>query len=275
MSGRSGTRRTEAVVAATVAIAVLLLVVVALDALRFHLPALIRGERIEVDAHTVVLGAFLALEALVLLRVAGSLRRRLAAHRRLGRLDVLAIHQVGAHRVRIVGGSRPAAFCAGLIRPQVYITECAVARLARDELRAVVEHEAAHARRGDPLRLAIAGVTADALGFIPALRGLARAQANVADLVADRATIAIVGAPPLASAMLQLQEPVPERVDHLLRRVSPGPRHASYAASFVLLLSLLVLAGALAVIPHDAGLPLTLAVVLSLPALLVSQAARR
>ena len=74
----------------------------------------------------------------------------------------------------------------------MFVSDAAVAVLGDAELHAVVEHEAHHARRRDPLRLAAAQTTADAFGFLPPLRDLARKEAALADLAADRAAVAAV-----------------------------------------------------------------------------------
>lgn len=275
MTGAPAQRRTELALAATVATVALLLLVVALDAFRFHLPAVVRGERLALDAHSGVLLALMLVEAVVLVRAVRSAARQLTAQRRLRRLRVLGTYAVGPHGVAVVAGSRPAAFCAGLLRPRLYVTEPALARLAPDELRAVVEHEAAHARRRDPLRLAVVRVVADGLGFIPPLGRLGRSQAAVADLAADRAAVEAVGSPrPLAAAMLQLEEPVPERVDHLLGRPARTAPRPLFAAALAVLASLAGLAVTLAVVPSDPTLPLGLAPALVLPAVLAFRAAR-
>ena len=275
MNGAPALRRLELAPAATIATAGLLLLVVTLDAVRFHLPALVTGGPVTLDAHTAALLALLAVEALVLWRAAGSLLRQVAAQRRLRRLPVLAWRTVGPHTVAVVAGTRAGAFCAGLLRPRVYVTEPAVARLAPDELRAVVEHETCHARRRDPLRLAVARVAADALGFIPLLHRLTRSQAAVADLTADRAAVAAVGsAQPLAAALLRLDEPAPERVDHLLGRPLPAAPRSLFACALAMLAGLAALAVLLAVAPTDPALPLVLLPGLAVPALLAFRAAR-
>lgn len=47
----------------------------------------------------------------------------------------------------------PDAFCAGLLRPRVYLSSTAVESVEDSELAAVIEHESHHCRRCDPLRI--------------------------------------------------------------------------------------------------------------------------
>ncbi len=62
-----------------------------------------------------------------------------------------AARRAGIRRIRCLAGSGATAFCAGLLAPRVYITAAAVTTLGPGALDAVLVHEAAHARRRDPL----------------------------------------------------------------------------------------------------------------------------
>lgn len=127
--------------------------------------------------------------------------------------------------VRLFQSSRPQAFCAGLLRPRIFLSAIARDRLRQGELRAVLAHEGHHVRRRDPLRLLAARIFADALFFLPALRRLERRYAELAELAADEAAVRAGGSSALASALLKLgasDHPegtvvalAPERVDHL------------------------------------------------------------
>ena len=107
--------------------------------------------------------------------------------------DVLVIHH-----------ERPAAFCAGLLRPRIYVSTAAVATLDRHALRAVLDHERAHRHRHDPLRLSAGRVMVRTLFFVPGVRQLAAHHESLAELSADE--YAIAGSPnarrALARAML-------------------------------------------------------------------------
>jgi Zn-dependent protease with chaperone function len=272
MSGAAAVRRLERALAGLVATAALLMLVVTVDAVRFHLPALLGGEHAALDAHTLALAFLLAVEGVVVWRAGRSLARQVAAQRRLARVPVRARRAVGGHVVSVVGGSQPRAFCAGLLRPRVCVTEAALERLAPAELRAVVEHEACHARRRDPLRLAVAQVAAD--GFGAPLRRLPAGQAAVADLAADAAAVAALGSrQPLAAALMRLREPTPERIDHLLGRPLRTPHHAVSASALAAVGALGALTIALAVLPRDPALPLVLLPLCALPALLAARTA--
>jgi Zn-dependent protease with chaperone function len=275
MIGTAAVRRLELALAGLVATAALLMLVVSVDAVRFHLPALLGGEHASLDAHTLALAVLVAVEGVVLWRAGRSLVRHGAALRRLARLPARGWQTVGERSVTVVGGTQPRAFCAGLLRPRVCVTEAALARLAPDELRAVVEHEACHARRRDPLRLAVAQVAADGFGFLAPVRRLPSSQAAVADLAADAAAVAALGtAQPLAAAMVRLREPAPERVDHLLGRPLAVPHRALSACALAAVGGLGALAVTLAVLPRDPALPLVLLPAVAVPALLAFRAAR-
>lgn len=133
-------------------------------------------------------------------------------------------HKLEGAPVRIFPSSRPQAFCAGLLRPRVFLSTAACDRLSQAELRAVLAHEGHHVRRRDPLRLLVARILADALFFVPALGRLERRYAELAELAADEAAVRAAGSPGLASALLKLGSSdhpevtvalAPERVDHL------------------------------------------------------------
>jgi Zn-dependent protease with chaperone function len=275
MTGAPAVRRIELCVAALVATSALLMGVVTLDAVRFHLPEWLSGTHRDVDAHTAGLLALLAVQGVVAWRAARSLVRQLRLERRRRRLPVLARRHVGPHDVAVVGGRRPRAFCAGLRTPRIYVTEGAWAALEPAELRAVVEHEASHVRRRDPLRLALARVVADGFGFVPQIRSLAARQLAVADLAADRAAVAALGSPrPLAAAMLKLDDPAPERLDHLLERPLAVAPPMLLAGALAALLGIAAVIVALMLAPSDPALPLALLPGLGVPALIAFGASR-
>jgi Zn-dependent protease with chaperone function len=128
--------------------------------------------------------------------------------------------------VFVIDDAEPRAFCAGLLRPRVYVTSGAVALLDDRALDAVLLHERHHAGRRDPLRLAAGRVVARALFFLPSLGRLHRQEEELAELCADDS--AACAAPgnrsALARAMLSFTDAAsdpaagidPARVDHLL-----------------------------------------------------------
>jgi hypothetical protein len=144
-------------------------------------------------------------------RVAFSLARGIRAQRRfVARLPVRGERELGGRRVRVVASTRALAFCAGLLRPRVYLSEGALARLRPAELNAIVVHEGHHATRRDPLRILVARAIGSAFG--------SREQ-TLADLSADAAAARRVGDAPLASALLAFDAEAAGiaavRVDHL------------------------------------------------------------
>jgi BlaR1 peptidase M56 len=175
----------------------------------------------------VVLGLALLGAAVLARGLWSAIRQIRGCHEFVQALGVIGERQLDDPRVVVVSGSRAQAFCAGFIRPRVYVSRGARDLLSEAQLAAVVAHEAHHARRRDPLRILLVTVLADALFFLPTLRRLKRRYAELAELAADEAALSAVGdASPLAAALLQFGETGvegfvgidPERVDHLLGR---------------------------------------------------------
>ncbi len=174
-------------------------------------------------------GLILVLAAAGVLTIAGAVRagcRQRCAHRRfLAEVEVLG--QLEGHpAVTVIAGARPEAFCAGFLRPTVYVSRGAVDALTSAELRAVLAHEHHHRQVRDPLRFACGRILAHAVFFLPVLRPLADRYADLAELRADHAAVrASEGRPqPLASALLVFDASAPSgasgvsavRVDSLL-----------------------------------------------------------
>ncbi len=161
----------------------------------------------------------------------------------------------------VVNDSEPRAFCAGLLRPRVYLTTRTLAILDPRALDAVLMHEREHARRRDPLRFAAGRVMSAALFFLPTLDRLLSRQHALAELGADERAVGEAGSSrsALARAMLAFAEHGspgsavgvdPERVDHLLGEPTrwrfPLFLSTVTAAAIALLLAVAVLAGHLA-----------------------------
>ena len=214
-------------------------------------------------AAVVVLGLALVGLAVTALTVAGAVGE-VVADRRFAR----ALRACGRRRLGDAGGDAwgdawvipdelPRAFCAGLIRPAVYVTSGTVAVLDEAALGAVLAHERHHARRRDPLRLATGRVAARALFFVPGLGELVRRQQSLAELSADESAIA--AAPEnragLAQAILSFVGESgdeagagvdPARVDHLLGEPPSRRFPMLLCLAAAALLALLVAVGALA-----------------------------
>jgi len=112
-----------------------------------------------------------------------------------------AAKRTGAQHVHCIAGEAPLAFCAGILRPSIFVTSGLVAYLRAGELDAVLLHERHHSRRHDPLRQALRQSAADVCFYLPLLRWWARYQYENAELRADRAALQGAGRRPLAGAL--------------------------------------------------------------------------
>lgn len=213
------TERAVALVALGVAMAGLLFTI---DALLFHGGSLLSALDGRPDATSLLVLGLLAAYAVPLVRAARCVALELRARRRHESVRVVVAERRAASQpVLVVSGTEPAAFCAGLLRPRVYVTQGAIAGLDAAELTAVLAHEAHHARRRDPLRLFATRVLGHALAPGRGLGGMSRRHAELAELAADASAVQRLGRRgPLASALLVLggarARIAPERVDHLL-----------------------------------------------------------
>ena len=177
-----------------------------------------------VDAIVIVLLAALGL--VVTARALTGAARELQASRRFHRF--LSGEQPQAlHGALLIDDAQPRAFCAGLLRPRVYVSTGALALLDDAALSAVLAHERQHARRRDPLRLAAGRVLARALFFLPGLGDLVERQQALAELSADESAVNDLPAnrSALARAMVSFSDTPPAggsagvdpaRVDYLL-----------------------------------------------------------
>jgi hypothetical protein len=147
-------------------------------------------------------------------------------HRFLARLRIVRVSEVADTRVAVFESVGPEAFCAGLLKPRIYLSTAATA-LPGDHVDAIVAHERHHRQRRDPLRLLLARTLSEALFFIPALRRLTERYGALAELAADEAAVREHDRSTLAAALLSFGEArnpavvvgiAPERVDHLLGR---------------------------------------------------------
>jgi len=138
----------------------------------------------------------------------------------------------------------PSALCAGGLHPRIYVSTGLLDRLAGDELRAVLIHEASHARRRDPIRRQLRRSLAAVLFFMPVVGSWAQRAAIADELSADRDVLEACGPEPLARALLAtsplhapsaaaLDGAASLRVAHLLGApvVLPVPRLRDWALS--------------------------------------------
>lgn len=174
-----------------------------------------------------ILALILGIVALaVLLLAAHSALSQICASRRFLRRLVVLDTAPEPGGPTIFESSEPLAFCAGYLRPRIYVSTGALAALEPEELMAVLAHERHHACSRDPLRLFVARMLASSLFFLPALRRLTERAAALAELDADAAAVrgSAGDRRPLAGALLAFDERsssavvgiAAERVDHLM-----------------------------------------------------------
>jgi hypothetical protein len=108
-------------------------------------------------------------------------------------------------RIDVVADDRPFSFCYWFMRPRICISTALVARLDRDELRAVLLHERYHLRQRDPLRLVVARYFAAGLYVVPVVDELLGFYTLEKEIAADQAAVrASDGVGSLASALYKL-----------------------------------------------------------------------
>jgi Zn-dependent protease with chaperone function len=176
-----------------------------------------------------LLGLSLTILGLAVLTLAArSLRRQVRGHHRfLGGLSPVGTVTIAGCPVTAVNDHRPQAFCAGYLRPRIYLSSGALQLLSERQLGAVVAHEWHHLRRRDPMRILLARLLADSIFFMPVLRRLSERYGRLSELAADETAVREAGAGTLAAALLAFGEKgdpavvvgiARERVDHLLGR---------------------------------------------------------
>jgi Zn-dependent protease with chaperone function len=109
-----------------------------------------------------------------------------------------------AGRLVVVADPVPFAFCAGFLCPMVYVSEGLLAILSLTEVEAVLRHEASHMRRHDPLRLFLIELLGSIFAPFPIIETLAERVRIGVELAADRAALAMVPMPALASALVKV-----------------------------------------------------------------------
>ena len=181
-----------------------------------------------VNAAAALLLGLAALGGAVLLVTARAAWRQVQATRHMTR-SLPVIRRLSAQpSVLLVAADAPVAFCAGWLRPRVYVSTGVLDRLSDRELQAVLAHERQHWALRDPLRLAVGRVLCQALFFLPVIGALHSDYADAAELTADAAAlVALDGAGgALASAMLTLGAAGRRRGRYL---IAPGRRVARAA----------------------------------------------
>lgn len=143
--------------------------------------------------------------------------------------------------LRILADSPTPAFTIGWRRPTIFVAEEAARLFAPDQLAAVLEHERAHVRRRDPLRLSLLRFLSCILFWLPLVRRLAADLADEVELLADRASTKplvlasaiLVSAqhcchrPIAGSAGLHGRDLIDRRVRQLLGEAQPARTHVT------------------------------------------------
>jgi hypothetical protein len=190
---------------------------------------LIAGQRFTYPAVNVAAAVLLALAALGAVVLAILVRGafgQMRAYRRFVRGIPVLGPLPGHATVSVIDEDAPHAFCAGYLRPRIYISRGALELLSAVELEAVLSHEERHRSTRDPLRFACGHVLSQALFFLPALRPLGARYEALAEQKADEAAVRASAGErgPLAAALLAFDAAAPaggagisnERVDWLV-----------------------------------------------------------
>lgn len=229
--------------------------IVAMDAVRFHVTALVQCvchfRLADMPLEGWLLVGLGLVDCVVIFRAVRSLTRQLADQRSFFRaLRIRGEIELHGRPVRVVADASLHAFCAGLVRPAVYMSEGLLAVGTPGELRAIVAHETHHRARRDPLRRLLARIVSDAFRPFPPLAGLAARHQALTELAADAAAVRALGTvQPVASALVRFDDlhaargggVAPERVDQLVRCEPPAPMSAWLLAAAGLALAGIVL----------------------------------
>lgn len=211
----------------------------------------IAGQRFTYPTVNVAAALLLVLAAVGATVITIALRaswRQLSDYRRFVRGIRLLGPLPGHPGINVVDDPAPHAFCAGYLRPSIYVSTGALAILSDDELAAVLVHEDHHRALRDPLRLASSRILSQALFFLPALPSLGDRYSDLAEERADDAAVRAAGETgPLASALLAFDAAAPPgttgispgRVDSLLGRPSGWRLPSSLVALSLATLSVL------------------------------------
>lgn len=110
----------------------------------------------------------------------------------------------GLESVYSTPAAQPSAFCIGIVRPRVVLTDGLLTRLDADERAAVVWHEAAHALAREPLKCLLARLAARTFFWLPLLGELLERYLLAKELDADRRATTRTSRSALAGALAQV-----------------------------------------------------------------------
>lgn len=142
----------------------------------------------------------------------------------------------GIRAVYATPASQPSAFCVGILRTRVVLTDGLLTRLDAEERAAVVWHEGAHARAREPLKCLLARLTVRTFFWMPLLGELLDRYVLAKELDADRRATTNTSRSALAGALTEvagqatpaaavgLAEFSAARIDRLFDPAAPLPR---------------------------------------------------
>lgn len=104
----------------------------------------------------------------------------------------------------VVSGQTPFSFCYGFWRPRICFSLGLTELLTEAELEAVLQHEAYHLQRREPLRMAIAICLSRFFFFVPLLAELHARYLAEKELAADAAAVTLTSRAALAGALHKL-----------------------------------------------------------------------
>lgn len=110
----------------------------------------------------------------------------------------------GVGAVYSIPASQPSAFCVGILRPRVVLTEGLLTRLDAEERAAVIWHESAHARAREPLKCLVGRLAVRTFFWIPLLGALLDRYLLAKELDADRHATAKTSRSALAGALAEV-----------------------------------------------------------------------
>lgn len=174
---------------------------------------------------TLVGAACLGLVLFAVVRMAWGGARAWRAARRLG-----AVLEPQAQSVTAPGDA-PFIATVGLARPVTVLTSATEEMLTKDELQAVLAHEAAHARRRDSLWDLVAAACVACLLFVPTAHLMLRYLREETERACDDHAAALVSPQATAAAMTKLAAFADEAAEH--RLVGPDGGRAGHGRADV------------------------------------------
>jgi Zn-dependent protease with chaperone function len=114
---------------------------------------------------------------------------------------VAAMDRTGVDGVRCLLADAPAAFCAGILRPRIFVSEGLLSRVGEDELDAVLLHEQEHVRTFEPVLRAALDSASEVFFYVPLVRWWSRRRVEDSELRADRVALERLGPQPVAAAL--------------------------------------------------------------------------